>query len=69
MPTYFKFLVFLAISLIIYNLAKAFFYLFRRDGSSHQVVKALTLRIGLSICLFIMLFIAYGVGILQPHSL
>lgn len=69
MPFYFKILVFLAIALIIYNLAKAFFYLFRRDGSSHQVVKALTLRVGLSICLFIILFIAYGVGIIQPHNL
>lgn len=69
MPFYFKILVFIALATIIYNLAKAFFYLFHREGSSHQVAKALTMRIGLSICLFIMLFIAYGAGILRPHSL
>lgn len=69
MPLYFKILVFFTLALILYNLARAFYFLFRGDGSSQQVAKALTLRVGLSFCLFILLFIAYGSGIIQPHSL
>jgi len=69
MPTYFKILIFIALTTIIYNLARAFYHLFRREGSSRQVAKALTLRVGLSFCLFILLFIAYAAGVIQPHGL
>ncbi len=54
---------------IVFSLASGFYYiLFRRDNSS-QAVKALTLRISLSLGLFVLLLVAYAMGWLKPHSL
>ena len=69
MPDYFKYIVLLALALIIYNLYKAFANMFGRKSDPKKVLKALTLRIGLSIVLFALLFAAYGLGYIKPHGL
>ena len=38
-------------------------------GESDRTVKSLTIRITLSIALFLMLFIGYFTGIIQPHGI
>ncbi|MGA1437436.1 MAG: DUF2909 domain-containing protein, partial [Ilumatobacteraceae bacterium] len=38
-------------------------------GDSKKMVRALTLRIGLSITLFLLLMGAWALGIIQPHSM
>lgn len=45
-----------------------YFIVYKRDRSA-RAVKALTFRIGLSLLLFIGLFIAFGMGWLTPHEL
>jgi hypothetical protein len=37
-------------------------------GQSDRVVKALTWRIGLSVTLFLLLFILFATGVIEPHS-
>ena len=54
---------------IIASLASAFFHLLRDKGESDQTVKALTLRVALSIGLFILLMIGWATGLITPHGL
>lgn len=48
----------LALLIILGSLFSALFFLFNDKGGSDRTVKALTVRIGLSITLFILLIIA-----------
>jgi hypothetical protein len=68
MPDYFKYIVLIALALIIYNLYKAFAGMFGKKSNPQVVLKSLTLRIGLSFALFILLFVAYGLGVIKPHG-
>lgn len=53
---------------ILVSLGSAMFYLVRDEGNSNRTLKALTWRIGLSVVLFASLFIAYALGLIQPHG-
>lgn len=53
---------------IMLSLGSAMFYLVRDKGDSDRTLKALTWRIGLSVALFASLFIAYWLGLIQPHG-
>ncbi len=54
---------------ILFSLGSGLYYiLFRRD-TGEKAVKALTLRISLSLALFILLLGAFAMGWLKPHSL
>jgi len=62
------FIVFVMI-IIAGSLLSSLFFLIRDPGNSKRTVKALTLRIGLSLALFIFLFIAFKLGIIHPHGI
>ncbi len=53
---------------IVISLGTAMIFLIRDRGSSTRMVKALTLRIGVSIALFILLFVMYALGFITPHG-
>jgi len=53
---------------IFFSLGSALFFLVKDKGQSDRIVKALTWRIGLSILLFVILFIAFAMGWIAPHS-
>ncbi len=55
--------------LIIASLGMALKYLFIDGERSSRTIKALTLRIGLSLALFFLLLLGYQTGILHPHGL
>ncbi len=57
-----RILVILAFIGILGSLASALFYLMRDKGSSSKTVNALTLRIGLSVALFLFLLFAHWMG-------
>lgn len=57
-----KIIVLLLIVLILGSLGSALFYLLKDQGKSDRVVKALTVRIGLSMLLFVALMGAYYLG-------
>jgi hypothetical protein len=65
---YTKIIVVLFLIFIIGSLFSGLFYLVKDKGASERTVKALTLRISLSVILFILLMIGYATGLLQPHG-
>jgi ABC-type multidrug transport system permease subunit len=71
MDIIFKLPVLLVLAFILFSLFQGMYYMAKDDGrnNSTRVVRALTLRVVLSLLLFIMLMLGYYFGFLQPHSL
>lgn len=55
--------------LILASLGSALFYLVRDKGSTDRTVKALTVRVALSISLFLLLMAGYYFGFIPNHRL
>jgi hypothetical protein len=64
-----KIIIVLFLFAIIGSLFSGLFYLVRDKGTSERTVRALTVRISLSVLLFILLMIGYATGVLQPHGI
>ena len=64
-----KIIIILFLLVIVGSLASALFYLVRDKGGSTRTIKALTLRIGLSVTLFILLMLGYYFGIIPKQGL
>jgi hypothetical protein len=64
-----KAFIVLVLLVIVASLGSALVYLFKDRTRSTRTVKALTFRIGLSIGLFLLLILLYGIGVLRPHGL
>jgi len=63
-----KIFIIAVLLLIIGSLFSALFYLIKDKGQGKRTVKALTMRISLSLGLFLLLMIGYYTGIIgQPH--
>lgn len=69
MSLFIKAIVIIFLCLIFFSLGSALYFLVTEKGDSTRIVKALTWRIGLSIVLFILLFIAFAMGFIAPHAL
>ena len=57
-----RYIVVLAFVLIIASLASALVFLVRDRGQSNRTVRALALRVGLSLALFLFLMLSYRMG-------
>lgn len=57
-----KIIIVLTLLVIVGSLFSALFYLFKDKSGGDRTVKALTVRIGLSITLFILLLLSYRLG-------
>ncbi len=64
-----KIIIIIAFVAIIFSLGSALFHLVKHKEQSKKTVKALTFRIGLSILLFIFLFIAIATGLIKPQGI
>lgn len=64
-----KILVACAFFLIIASMGSALFFLMRDKGQSNRTVKALALRVGFSITLFILILLANHYGLIQPTGI
>jgi len=64
-----KVLIFLVFIGIVGSLASGLFYLVNDKGDSKRMVRALTVRISLSLGLFLFLMALVGLGVIQPHGL
>lgn len=53
--------------LIVGSLASAMFYLVRDKGTSERTIKALTIRVSLSVALFLLLLLGFKLGLITPH--
>ena len=67
----FKFIVISLLLFILISLGTALFSLVRTkpDADSNRTVKALTVRIGLSIALIVLLIIGQKLGLITPHNI
>lgn len=63
-----KIIIVLFLFIIIGSLFSGLFYLVKDKGSSERTVRALTVRISLSVLLFVLLMVGYATGVLQPHG-
>ena len=64
-----KIIVILFLLAIVGSLFSGLFFLMRDKGASERTVKALTIRVSLSVLLFILLMIGFATGVLQPHGI
>lgn len=64
-----KFLIIICLIGIIISLGTGLFHMVNDKGESKRMVRALTVRISLSVALFILLWIAYANGLIEPHGI
>jgi hypothetical protein len=64
----FKILIILNLILILISLFSGVIFLAKDNGKSNRIVKSLTIRVALSICLIGLLLIGYYTGNLQPNN-
>jgi hypothetical protein len=58
-----------AFILILASLGSALFYLMRDKGQSNRTVKALAIRVGLSVLLFLSLLLAHRFGLIESTGI
>ena len=58
-----------AFILILASLGSALFYLMRDKGQSNRTVKALAIRVGLSVLLFLSLLVAHRFGLIESTGM
>jgi phosphotransferase system glucose/maltose/N-acetylglucosamine-specific IIC component len=58
----------LAFAGILVALGSALYFLIRDRGTGGRTVKALTVRVGLSVALFLFILFSYWVGWIEPRS-
>jgi ABC-type amino acid transport system permease subunit len=64
-----KILIVAVLFAIVLSLASGLFHLVKdSEGQSKRMVNALTVRIVLSVALFVLLFIAWYAGLITPHN-
>ena len=64
-----KVIIVLFLFAIIGSLFSGLFFLMKDKGTSERTVRALTVRVSLSVLLFILLMIGFATGLLQPHGI
>ena len=64
----FKLIIILLLIGVIGSLFSGLFFLFRDRGSSDRAVKALTLRIGLSMAIIALMMLGYRFGLIPGYG-
>lgn len=67
--SFIKLLIVLCLLAIIVSLGAGMYHMVNDKGESKKMVTSLTVRVALSVALFVLLFIAWSQGLLQPHTL
>ncbi|HET6655046.1 MAG TPA: twin transmembrane helix small protein [Gammaproteobacteria bacterium] len=57
------------LAVIVLSLGSGMFYLVKDRSDSTRTVRALTIRIALSIVLVGLLFVLYALGLIHPHGI
>jgi len=70
MPEVFRVVVLIALAAIVVSLGSALYHLSRgTQKDSAKMARALTVRIVLSIALFVLIMLAWYAGLIKPHSI
>ena len=64
-----KIIILFLLALILISLGAGMFSLIKDRGETNRTVKFLTIRIALSIALFVLLVVSFLMGWIQPHGL
>lgn len=64
-----KILVLVLLAGVLVSLFSGLFFMNRDQGDSRRMLTAMTIRISLSVLLFLVLFVAWRTGAIQPHGL
>jgi cytochrome bd-type quinol oxidase subunit 2 len=62
-----KYLIVAVLVAIVASLGSGLFFMMKDKGGSKRMVNSLTVRISLSVALFVLLFVAWSLGLIQPH--
>jgi cytochrome bd-type quinol oxidase subunit 2 len=69
MPIYFRVGVLVAFAAIVVSLGSALYHLSRgTQQDSAKLARALTVRIALSLALFVLIMLAWYAGLITPHG-
>jgi uncharacterized BrkB/YihY/UPF0761 family membrane protein len=63
-----KLIVILLLIVIVGSLASALLFLLKNDSDNNNTVKALTVRISLSLLAFLLLMAGYWAGLIEPNT-
>lgn len=63
-----KFIIIAFLLAILWTLASSFYFLVRDKGEGDRTVRRLTWRISLSLVLFILLYVFFRLGWIEPSS-
>jgi hypothetical protein len=63
-----KLLVIVVLAATVASLGVALFHLSRGGDNSGKLLRSLTVRIVLSVALFVLLMIAWRLGLIKPHG-
>ena len=61
--------VVVVLGFIVLSMGSALFHLSSKKGDGQKMLRALTVRISLSVVLFILLMLGWYLGVLHPHEL
>ena len=61
-----RFLILACLLAIVLSLGSALLHFVRDKGESDKMARALTIRVGLSVLLFVLLMLAWWLGWIQP---
>lgn len=64
-----KYVVFALLAAIVISLGTGLFYLSREDADSPKMLKALKVRVGLSLTLILFLVASYFLGWIEPPTI
>lgn len=64
-----KFFIIACLVAIVLTMASGLFYLVTDKGESKKMVNALSIRVGLSVLLFLLLLLAWSQGLITPHGM
>jgi len=63
-----RIIIVLALIGIVLSLGSALFYLIRDKGRTNRTVNALTIRVGISVALFLFILFSYWMGWISPRQ-
>jgi hypothetical protein len=64
-----KALIIACLVAIVLSLASGLFFMVNDKGGSKKMVNALSVRVGLSVLLFLLLLLAWSQGMITPHGM
>jgi type II secretory pathway pseudopilin PulG len=63
-----KLLIVIVLIAIVASLAYSLFFMVKDERNSKKMVRALTVRVALSVTLFVLLLLAWYLGLIQPNA-